>query len=377
MTATATRATTTTKPGYLHGLDLLRVVGAVVIVYTHLSRWVSGKRMHTPVGDFVNFATAPLHTRPDLDFIGVTLFLLMSGLVTTKVSFREKPTEFLRRRGVRIMPPLWAAVLLAFLIAATGLVPEMVRGEAATFGNLWKNLWFGAYFLPGAVVLLPVIWTLMIQLFFYTYTAATIPLLQRRPWLPAALGAMLISVTTSLVPQAGTGPVRTVVAFLPLLFIGQLISLANMKKVRLDVALLLGAVHYTLYVRADLVSTGIFRPGGGYQVALLIMIMVVLLCMTADGPVVRSAVVKQLAKRTYSVYLVHMPVSFAVMTLLYKTIGPAWAVVAAFVAMCAATEGFYRLVERPLERRLARRAQRARTAVAPVKEKRDRDGLAG
>jgi peptidoglycan/LPS O-acetylase OafA/YrhL len=376
VTATATLATPTTKPGYLHGLDMLRVVGAVIIVYTHLGRWVSGKKKHTPFGDFVNFATGPLHIREDLDFIGVTLFLIVSGVVTTKVSFREKPMEFIRRRSVRIMPPLWAAVLVAFAIASTGLVPEMVRGEAATVSNLVHNLWLGAYFVPGAVVLLPVIWTLLIQLLFYSYTAATIQLLQRWPWLPSALAATLISVITSLVPQAGTGPVRTVIAFIPLLFIGQLISLANTKKVRLDVALLLGAVHYMLYVRADLVSNGIFRPGGGYHITLLLMIMVVVLCMTVDGPVVRSAVVKLLAKRTYSVYLVHMPVSFLVMTLLHKTIGPAWAVVAAFVAMALATEGFYRLVERPLERRLARRARRTRTA-APVKEKRDRDGLAG
>jgi peptidoglycan/LPS O-acetylase OafA/YrhL len=377
VTATATRATPTTKTGYLHGLDLLRVVGAVIIVYTHLGQWISGKKRHTPIGDFVNFATGPLHIRADLDFIGVALFLLVSGLVSTKVSFREKPAEFMRRRSVRIMPPLWAGVLLSFVIVATGLVPEMVRAEAATFDNLWKNLWFGAYFIPGAVVLLPAIWTLLIQMLFYAYTASTIPLLRRWPWLPSALAASLISVTTSLVPQGGTGPLRTMMAVIPILFIGQLISLAHTKKVRLDVALLLGAVHFMLFVRADLVGNGIFRPGGGYHVCLLIMIMVVLLCMTADGPVVRSAVVKTLAKRTYSVYLVHMPVSFAVMTLLNKVIGTAWAAAVAFAAMALATEGFYRLVEGPLERRLARRAQRARTAVAPVKEKRDRDGLAG
>jgi peptidoglycan/LPS O-acetylase OafA/YrhL len=71
-----------------------------------------------------------------------------------------------------------------------------------------------------------------------------------------------------------------------------------------------------------------------------------------------------------------MPVSFAVMTLLHKVIGVGWAMVVAFAAMVLATEGFYRLVEKPLERRLARRARRARTAAAP-EEKRDRDGLAG
>ncbi|TQM81886.1 peptidoglycan/LPS O-acetylase OafA/YrhL [Saccharothrix saharensis] len=376
MTATETRATPTAKTGYLHGLDLLRVVGAVIIVYTHLGRWVTGKKMHTPVGDFLNLVTGSLHTRPDLGFIGVPLLLLISGLVVTKVSFRESPLEFVRRRAVRIMPPLWAGVLLAFLIASTGLVPEMVRSNAATFSNFFKTLWFGAYFIPGSALLLPVIWTLLLQMIFYCYTAATIPLLRRWPWLPSALAAALISTITSLVPQAAAGPLRTMVAFIPIVFIGQMISLAHSKKVSFGTALLLGAVHFMLFVRADLVSTGIFRPGGGYPITLLIMIMVVSLCMTADGPLVRSPVIKALAKRTYSSYLVHMPVSFAVMTLLHKVIGVGWAMVVAFAAMVLATEGFYRLVEKPLERRLARRARRARTAAAP-EEKRDRDGLAG
>jgi peptidoglycan/LPS O-acetylase OafA/YrhL len=367
MTATATKppATTAAAPpqtGYLYGLDALRVIGAAIIVYTHLGQWIVAKRERWPVGDFINTVTAPVHIRPDLDFIGVALFLLVSGVVTTKVSFREQPLDFLRRRAVRIMPPLWAALVIAYFIVGTGLVPEMTPQEAATVPQLLNNLWFGAYFVPGGMILLPAIWTLLIQMVYFTYTGLTIPLLRRWPWLPSALAATVITTVISLVPQTYSSALRTVVSFIPMIFIGQLISLAHTKKIRFDVAVLLGAIHLVLFIRADVVSKGIFRPGGGFEICLLVMIGVVLVCMTANGPIARSAFVKSVSKRTYSVYLMHLPVCFAAMTLLDKVIGTSWAALVAIVSVVVATELFYRLVEGPLERWLGKRSRRKRTA---------------
>jgi len=367
MTATATApASTLPSPpkqtGYLYGLDALRVAGAVIIAYTHLGQWITGKKKHWPVGDFINDVTAPLHIRADLDFIGVALFLMVSGVVTTKVSFREQPLDFLKRRAIRIMPPLWVALVISFLIVSTGLVKEMASVDAATLPQLLSNMWFGVYFVPGNLILLPVVWTLLIQMIYFVYASCTIPLLRRWPWLPSALAAAIISVTTSLLPQVVSGTLRTVVAFIPMIFIGQLISLAHSKKIRFDVAMLLGAIHLMLFIRADLVSKGLFRAGGGYEICLLIMVGVVLICMTANGPIARSAWIKTLSKRTYSVYLMHMPVSYIVMTLLDKVIGTSWAALVAFVAIALASELFYRLVEGPLDRWLGKRSRREHVA---------------
>ncbi|WP_199440657.1 acyltransferase family protein [Umezawaea beigongshangensis] len=366
---------------YLHGLDVLRVVASAAIVYTHLASWISGKNRSWPIGDLVNAVTSPLHLRPDLAFIGVASFLLVSGLVVTRVSLRESPGEFLRRRAVRVLPPLWAALILAFAVVSTGLVREMAPESAATALHLLNNAWFGPYFVGGAV-LLPVVWTLLVQLAFYAFTALTIPLLRRWPWLPSAVAAALISVTTSLVPQGAVGPVRTVVAFLPIVFIGQLISLAQAGRVRLGAAVALGAVHLLLFVRADLVSRGIFTPGGGYHNVLLMIVLLVLLFMSANGPVARSRWTRALARRTYSVYLVHMPIGFAVLELLVDAIGASWALLISVLVIAVATELFYRAVERPLERLLRRRRRRRADLERPVDTDEptpggNRDGLAG
>jgi exopolysaccharide production protein ExoZ len=342
-----TAAPTRSGGGYLHGLDVLRVVASASTVYHHLAAWIHGGGNPFPLGDAVNATTDTLHLRPELGFVGVAMMLLISGLVVTKVAFRERPVEFLTRRSVRILPAMWAALPISFVFVAAGLTPSMATEAAATLPNLLRDMWFGTYLIPGYNSVLPITWSLLVQLAFYAFIALTIPLLRRWPWLPPALAAAAISITMSLVPEGVLDPTRTIVAFLPILFIGQIISLTQLGKIRLGVGLLLGAAHFLLFIRAELVSVSVLS-GDGYQNALLIDVLVVVLCMGASGRVARSKWVKVLAKRTYAVYLLHMPITFGVLALLQPLVGTPLAAVGALLAAFLGSELFYRLVEEPI-----------------------------
>ncbi|KAA2263695.1 acyltransferase [Solihabitans fulvus] len=339
--------------GRLYGLDVLRVVASVVVVYTHLAAWFHAGNYRWRVGSAVTEAVVdPLHLNANLGFVGVSTFLLLSGLVVTSVAFRESPGEFFVRRIVRIVPALWGALAVAFVLVKIDAVPTMATQDTATAGQLLSNLWLGNYGLPDQNPLLPVTWTLTVQIAFYAFTALSIPLLRRRPWLPAAIAATGISLTVSAVHLFDTPfplLVRTIVSFLPVVFLGQVISLARERRIRPATAVALGIVHFLLFVRADLTTSAVF-DGDGYQRTLLITVLVVLLGMAAGGRLARSGLVQALSRRTYAVYLVHMPACYAVLTLLTPRIGVTWSTLAALAATVAATEVLHRFVEEPANR---------------------------
>lgn len=360
---TATEETAVAAPvraGYLHGLDVLRVVASVSIAYHHLAAWIHGGRDNTfPFGDALNAATGTLHLRGELSFVGVAMMLLISGLVVTRVAFRERPVEFLTRRAVRVLPVMWVALPISFAFVVAGLTPSMAPQSAATVSNLLLDTWFGTYIVPGATSILPITWSLMVQLVFYAFTALMILPLRRWPWLPPAVAAAAISITMSLVPEAAAAPTRTIVAFLPIVFIGQIIALVRLGRVRLGVGLLLGAAHFLLFIRAELVAVSMLS-GDGYQNALLIDILVVILGMDASGRIARSRWIAVLAKRTYSVYLLHMPIMFGVLGWLKPLVGLPLAVLGALLATALGVELFHRYVEKPTTTTLRRLLDRER-----------------
>ena len=93
---------------------------------------------------------------------------------------------------------------------------------------------------------------------------------------------------------------------------------------------------------------------------LLIVVFVLLLVTRADGKIVRSPLVAAIAKRTYAVYLVHIPISFALFRVLAPVVGSWLAVAAALLCVAGASELLYRFVENPVAQWYRRRAKARR-----------------
>lgn len=332
---------------YMYGLDVLRVICAVAVVYYHIAWWTVSHGHDSVIGDAVEVGVVePLHLGNRLGFLGACAFFLITGLVVAHVSAKENTGQFLARRFVRLTPLLWVAVLLAWVLAVAG-----INEVSATpgLGDLVANLLLVNHAVAGPV-LLSVAWTLLLKVEFYVFAALTIPLGRRWPWLPPAIGASVLSVFTSLAvvaPPALAGPLRNAALFLPVIFIGQLVGLARGGRISVPVGVGLGVVHAAIGIRVTLLWPDL-EVAPHYARTLALLLLVVLLLTRADGRIVRSAPVSVVAQRTYAIYLLHVPVAYAVLNLAAAHVGYYAALALALVVLAAVVEGARRLVERPI-----------------------------
>ncbi|ASO17738.1 peptidoglycan/LPS O-acetylase OafA/YrhL [Actinoalloteichus hoggarensis] len=365
---------------YHAGLDLLRVLMAVAVVYTHLAIWLGSNEILWPGHTIVHRGlTTPLNLNLNLSFVGVGSFLLISGIVITRVADRESPTRFLARRLVRILPAMWlVTIAMYFLVQAELVSPE--GDPAGGPADLLANMMLTTYFQQPSVVLLGVTWTLVVQLLFYTYIACTIPLLRRWAWLPPLLGAALVSVAQSWA-AAHEGIIAFRIgmftSYLPVLFIGQLIALAYSRRIPPLGALGLGLAHFGLFLSADLLRDYI-TTGVAHTRTLLLLVLLIVLVMNSTGRLATAPVISAMSRRSYSVYLVHTACIYPIMGLMTPRFGPGLAILVSLVAVAAATEMLHRCVEMPpvrLHRRWERHRDRRRSAQLDGRSRKQDTGV--
>lgn len=353
----------TDRARYLHGLDLLRVVASLAVLYTHADNWLTphGHRLFF-VSWIDDFVIAPLHLNPRLSFFGVALFLVVSGLVVTLATEREGPGRFLWRRMSRLVPVLVLVTALGWgLINLGGYVSESGQ-RSMDLPDLLKAATLAGFFSTPELIVLGVAWTLVAQVLFFGYVAATIPLLRRHPWVPAALAAALVCAALSLStgsPDLALRRIGVSAAMFPVLTIGSLIALVRMRKLRPEVATALGVVHFLLFVWADSLGGQHLQTGTEHPRTLALVVLVVLLAMGAQGGVSRSRLVAGWSRRTYVIYLVHPLCLYPILGALAPRTGPYLALLAALLAIAVVTETIHRGVELPANRWLRSR-ERAR-----------------
>ena len=334
---------------YLHGLNILRILASVAVVYDLFRGWwASGGQRWTFDEKASAHVLGPLHLESMLAAFGVGTFFLISGLVTTYAAQREGPGRFAARRAVRILPLLWVILLLVWIAARAGL-PVGVS-QPVDVGDLFANKTLANFFFSGHPGLDLVTWTLAIQISYYVFACATIPLLRRWPWLPPALGVALVSVLLSLVhveSTPATHMLRVIITFLPILFIGQLIALVQLGRLHTLAGLAYGILQWLLLVRADITSD--LTPAvPGYGRMVVCIALLVIVCCRLTGGLVAGRWAKVVADRTYSVFLVHVPVLYVTPHLLSTTTGTTPAFLVAIVATVVLADLLYRFVEAPV-----------------------------
>ncbi|WP_016701083.1 acyltransferase family protein [Actinoalloteichus spitiensis] len=363
---------------YLYGLDALRILAALFIIYRHVGEWLWANGFRWPVDAWMGEAfREPLRLNTFFGFVGLSTLFLISGLVITYVTDRERPVQFLLRRASRLLPAFWAAVCVAWVLVALGLVSAL-GDAAADLNSLFGSLTLANFFLSEQRIVLGVTWTLTVQLTFFVYVGLTLPWGRRWPWLPPAVAATALSVALSLVNTIDGIPayhLRTILTYLPVLFVGQLVSLVRSGRLGAGVGVPLGAVHFLLFVRAGLTSE-LIPSGDGHVRTLLITTLVVVLLLSADGRLARSRLVGAVARRTYALYLIHVPVGFAVLGLLAPHAHLAVALPVALLAMGGAAELLHRYVELPCHRRYRAWERRRGPAPAPPASTADEPGVA-
>lgn len=342
------RATT----GYMHGLDVIRVVTAVAVVFVHTRDWFASGRQTWWLNEVLHTAVLePLRVDSLMAWLAVSFFFVISGIVVTHAAGHERPAQFVARRAVRILPALWAVIMLAWLAVAAGFTQHAPEASQADARLLVDNLTL-LNFLTGTPAVDAVTWTLVVQIAFYAFVAATIPLARRWPWLPPALGVAAVSVALSalsIVDTPAEHTARVIVGYVPVLFLGQLIALTRAGRLTPIAALGYGMAQMWLFLRGDLGSDAVPSLPGYPQIVVWIVLLT-LICTRLNGSVVRARWISACAKRSYAVFLLHVPVFYLTPPLLSTTAGTTVAFFVALAALVVTSELLYRFVELPSAR---------------------------
>ncbi|MGE3284722.1 MAG: acyltransferase family protein [Pseudonocardia sp.] len=372
-------------------LDGLRGIAALVVVIYHVFLTQTALAAPyadpgAPVGDAVRWATfSPLH----LFWAGpeaVLVFFVLSGLVLALPAAdtgRLNPWDYYPRRLVRLYLPVWVAVALAVGWAA--VVPRVWPP-----GSSWWIVAHAPQPAPPAVLqdallvwapgqALHVLWSLQWEVVYCVLLPLVIVALRRlRRWWPATLVvvAVITAVAVALVAGAATG--NLALASLPLFVLGTLMAIEHRRLRRWAAAVdgsrraplwwasLLAACATSLLaywlVHAAPLPAGVVGPaeiaaralqglGAGLAVA------VAWLWRGAEEPLT-TPVVQWLGSRSFSLYLVHLPVVATVTILLGARPSLLLVLTGTLLVTLPLAEVFYRLVERP-SHRIARRTGRA------------------
>lgn len=349
------------RPGRFVFLDLLRAIAVCVVVYSHLV----GIFLHqhhdtsTLASAVQGFVAHPLGLALQLGRFGVVLFFLVSGFVVTHTGFAESPRQYAVKRFLRIYPMLVVSVLLAGTLFTVGLHP-VTTGQLAIVSplTLLTNATLLNHLIAPLDLLIDVSWTLVIELLFYVILLAALPLLRRRVWpvIGGELALVALVMATAHVGGSSYFLLAQNLSYVPALLIGQCVWAVWSRRLPWWAGVGFGVVAAGEYVWAAVPGFG--RNDLSLDLNLAIGFVVFVVALLAERRLRPVRLVRFLADRSYSLYLLHGLVGYAVMNVVYPVAGFPLALAAGVVTTFLFVEAGFRWVERPgmrLARRLARR----------------------
>ncbi|MGW0040831.1 acyltransferase family protein [Rhodococcus sp. NPDC003348] len=336
------------------GADLLRTLAVLAVLYSHISYYLIddlGTGWWLIDGVYDLFVKG-LRLHQHLSFLGVAVFMMLTGLLLTASAARNHPGMFLVNRIGRLLPALWIAIALAVLLVKLGINGMFSGQDGVTNGQAALSFVLGGFFLKPEVAVLGVTWTLVVQIIFYLYSVATRPLLRVAPAAVPVLGAVLccaVLLYNQYVPQPYSVPMLTkVAATLPAVFIGQIIYMAwtGMASWRWLVVAALAQVEVVL-LATDLRA---YWAGDRYLWTIAVVAVAVLTLARHDGPIARWSVIRWTGTRSYAIYLLHTLILYRAYDWTVGLFGKTGAVLVFLAVTAAAAELLYRAVEVPAGR---------------------------
>jgi peptidoglycan/LPS O-acetylase OafA/YrhL len=327
-------------------VDALRGIASLAVVLFHS---IEGRH----VNDVMQSLPAWLATVLGHGDLGVAIFFVLSGFVIAHSLRTNNMTpsgigRFMLKRSIRLDPPYWVAIAIAisFSILATKIVPGRPPDNFSV-GQVIAHLFY-VQGLLGFENINPVFWTLCLEIQFY-FVFAVLLLFPRWCFVPAFL--------LSLLWPLGYGPPIPQGLFLTHWF-GFLLGVISYwawqeKQYRWLFALYATPIGVAALLKHD-------------QFALVcVLTSTTLLLASIDG---RMGLgdwrwLQFLGTISYSLYLVHNPITGATFRLGYTILGKTTATeallwpISVMICIIAAT-GLWRLIERP-SMSLARQMQTA------------------
>ncbi len=333
----------------LDNLQALRGIACLAVVLYHLSQWEAYFGFRKPW--FASFRW--------FGYAGVDLFFVISGFIIAYSSHnrlgqvRELP-RYLFRRFWRLYPLYWIALALGTALMYYPCGMKVLELDWAANAANWFGLW------PGVPVIMPHAWTLSFELLFYVAFGVMFLLPVRvGVALLAAWGALVLAVAITGYQSphrfSHTATLPYVLEFLAGAVLASLIRKGVNRHYGLALALAFAwaVVASVLVNRADsnwLVITP--RPRIIVFGLPAVLIVYALVAAEAHGRWRMPGWLRSLGNASYSIYLMHMPLGTAMVTLTAqmshrKITRFGWSI--AMLTVCIGGGWLlYRLVEKPL-----------------------------
>lgn len=335
----------------LAGANLLRTIAVLAVLYSHISFYLIDDRGEgwwvIDVVYRVLIEDAGLNNH--LSFVGVAIFMLLTGLLVTRSAMRQTRRDFAVSRLSRLVPALWVSIALAIVLVRLGIngmfsgQPGISNSEAAL------SFVLGGFFLKPEVAVLGVTWTLTVQLMFYLYCVAARDLLRKWPVVVPLLGAALcaaVLVYNLYIPQPWSVPMLSkIAATLPTLFLGQIIYLGWARIIGWRMVVV-GVLAQAEVVRLA-TDVHAYWAGDQYLWTIVVVTGLVLLLGRYDGRIGNLWIVRWTGTRSYAIYLVHTLILYRVYENVVPYTGPTGAVLAFVLVTAGISEAVYRWVETP------------------------------
>jgi len=307
------------KSIHFDGLDILRGAAILMVMAAH----------------FLPALFENLNCRPvwSLGGAGVLLFFYLSGFLIFRNVQKQPSGIFLLRRFFKLFPAYWVNIAIIFLAAGIFHAGEMTDPK-----TLLSNIFLVQEF-THSNLLNGVYWTLQIEVKFYIVIALFVYCFGSRKiyWL---LGVLLL-VNMALLPGMGRG--STLLTYLSAFFPGIAAARASARgwdrKGVFELTLVTALVAINLLLGLE--------QGNGYQAAYSVLFSAAIAAALVFP--IRSAFFAFFGKISYSDYLYHSIVGYALITWLasYTWLSKSLILTASFLASVAAAMLSFHLIEKP------------------------------
>ena len=353
-------------------ISLLRAVASLMVVWCHLGyAWHARQQTEFgPLTVITQYVTQPLAIIQHGGFLGVAIFFFVSGFIITHVAQREDQITFLVKRLLRIYPPLAASIVVIGLLA---IAQERLTGQPGeqsgfTVGDYLRAMTLWNFFSVPQIVVNAVAWTLVVEVVFYLLCLLTLPLMRVAPqaatWLLA--GVCWAGVLRSHDFGLRFNTLSVCFGLIPLLLIGQATYWVWSGRAKFWQFALVAAACYFVFVCGLGGVFAIFFPAGNsYGVSAAYAYLLFLVALALNDRLCLPRWIEFYSTISYSLYLLHLPVGFFVLTFLVPRIGYAWAIVPTMVIVTLVSYASWRLVEDPSQKIARRLLKRAPGRPAP------------